>query len=256
MKRSTLLAALLMAAAVLTAQNIRVISTQTIGKGNLPHISADGLKVSCLPSGEAWADIVANTYVSNENCELILHQNGICRKLTPDGADAHYIWSSVSPDGTKILYNTQHGTSICDLQGHKLAYLGHVNAPVWYGNDFVVGHQDLAEDVETVSSVILMAKADGTHVQQLTSNSEIAMYPSVSASTGRIVYNNLQGDIRMMQLNMTENPILQTLPQVVTADHKAMKAPIAKARKTGFSDIKIYINRTKGVSMDETTGRG
>ncbi len=246
MKRSTLLAALLMAAAVLTAQNIRVISTQTIGKGNLPHISADGLKVSCLPSGEAWADIVANTYVSNENCELILHQNGFCRKLTPDGADAHYIWSSVSPDGTKILYNTQHGTSICDLQGHKLAYLGHVNAPVWYGNDFVVGHQDLAEDVETVSSVILMAKADGSHVQQLTSNSEIAMYPSVSASTGRIVYNNLQGDIRMMQLNMTENPILQTLPQVVTADHKAMKAPIAKARKTGFSDIKIYINPGHG----------
>ena len=246
MKKSTLLAALLLAAAVLTAQNIRVISTQTIGKGNLPHISADGLKVSCLPSGEAWADVIGNTYVTNENCELTLHQNGFCRKLTPDGADAHYIWSSVSPDGTKILYNTQHGTSICDLQGHKLAYLGHVNAPVWYGNDFVVGHLDLAEDIETVSSVILMAKADGSHVQQLTSNSEIAMYPSVSASTGRIVYNNLQGDIRMMQLNMTEDPILQTLPQVVNADHKALKAPIARARKTGFGDIKIYINPGHG----------
>lgn len=246
MKRSTLLAALLMAAAVLTAQNIRVISTQTIGKGNLPHISADGLKVSCLPSGEAWADIVANTYVSNENCELILHRNGISCKLTPDGADAHYIWSSVSPDGTKILYNTQHGTSICDLQGRKLAYLGHVNAPVWYGNDYVVGHQDLSDDVETVSSVILMAKADGSRVQQLTSNSEIALYPSVSAQTGRIVYNNLRGDVRMMQLNMTEHPILQTLPQVVTAERKALRAPIAKARKTSFSDIKIYINPGHG----------
>ena len=246
MKKSTLLAALLMAAAVLSAQNIRVISTQTIGRGNLPHITEDGLRVSCLPSGEAWADKVGDIYVTNENCELTLHQNGICRKLTPDGADAHYIWSSVSPDGMKILYNTQHGTSICDLQGRKLAYLGHVNAPVWYGNEYVVGHLDLAEDIETTSSVILLAKADGSKVQQLTSDDEIAFYPSASAATGRIVYNNMQGDVRMMQLNLAENPIPQMLPEVVTADRKAMKAPIAKARKNTFSDVKIYINPGHG----------
>ena len=235
-----------MAAAVLTAQNIRVISTQTIGKGNLPHISADGMKVSCLPSGEAWADVTSNVYVTNENCELTLHRNGICQKLTPDGAEAHYIWSSVSPDGTKILYNTQHGTSICDMQGHKLAYLGHVNAPVWYGNDYVVGHLDLSDDIETVSSVILLAKADGSKVQQLTQKNEIAMYPTASPVTGRIVYNNLNGDVRMMQLNLAENPIPQQLPEVVTAERRQMKAPIQKARKTGFSDIKIYINPGHG----------
>ncbi len=246
MKKSLFLTALLAVAFALNAQSIRVLSTQTIGYGNMPHISADGLRVSCLPSGEAWSEVIADIYVTNENCQLILHQNGLCRQLTPDGADAHYIWSSVSPDGTKILYNTQHGTSVCNLQGQKVAYLGHINAPVWYGNDYVVGHLDLAEDIETISSVILMAKADGTAVQQLTTNSEIAMYPSASPATGRIVYNNLAGDVRMLQLNLAENVIPQQLPQVVTAERKALKAPIQKARKNTFADIKIYINPGHG----------
>lgn len=237
---------MLLAAAVLSAQNIRVISTQTIGRGNLPHISADGMHVDCLPAGEAWANVIGNIYVTNDNCELVLHRGAVCQKLTPDGADAHYIWSSVSPDGTRILYNTQHGTSICDLQGNKLAYLGHVNAPVWYGNDYVVGHLDLSDDIETVSSVILLAKADGSMKQQLSKNNEIAMFPSASPATGRIVYNNLDGDVRMMQLNLTENPIPQQLPVVATAERRMMKAPIQKARKTGFGDIKIYINPGHG----------
>ena len=204
------------------------------------------MQVTFLPAGEAWGNVVGNTYVTNENCELILHQNGFNRKLTPDGADAHYIWASLSPDGTKILYNTRYGTSVCDLQGHKIAYLGHVNEPVWYGNDFVVGIRDLAEDVETVSSVLLMAKADGSREQQLTTNAEMAFNPSVSASTGRIVYNNMEGDIRMMQLNMTEKPILQQLPQVRKAEANAMRASIVKARKNTFGDIKIYINPGHG----------
>ena len=246
MKRSSLLAALLMAAAVLTAQNIRVISTQTIGRGSLPHISEDGMQVTYLPAGETWANIIADTYVSNENCELTLHRHGISQKLTPDGAEAHYIWASLSPDGTKILYNTQHGTSVCDLQGRKIAYLGHVNEPVWYSNDYVVGIRDLAEDVETVSSVLLMVKADGSKTQELTGSNEMVFSPSVSASTGRIVYNNMQGDIRMMQINMTENPILQQAPQVRAAAASAIKAPAPRARKTGFGDIKIYINPGHG----------
>ncbi len=246
LKRSVFLTALLLAMGALNAQNVRVISTQTIGRGNMPHISADGLRVSCLPSGEAWAEPSGAVFVSNENCQLTLHRNGTVSRLTPDGAEAHYIWASLSPDGTRILYNTQHGTSVCDLQGHKVAYLGHVNAPVWYGNDYVVGHLDLAEDVETVSSVILLAKADGSSVQELTGSNEIAYYPSVSASTGRIVYNNQDGDVRLMQLNLAENPIPQQLPEVVMAERKAMKAPVQKARKTGFSDIKIYINPGHG----------
>lgn len=245
MRKSTLLAALLCLAAMLPAQNLRVLSTQTLGQGNLPHISEDGLTVSCLPSGESWAEQSGDLYVSNENCELILHRNGTTQRLTPDGTDVHYIWSSVSPDRTRILYNTRYGTSICDLQGRKLAYLGHVNAPVWYGNDYVVGHFELSEDIEINSSVILLAKADGSHVQQLTSNDEIALNPSVSAKTGRIVYNNLRGDVRMMQLSKAEKTV-NRLPQIVTAERKALKAPIQKARKNSPSDVKIYINPGHG----------
>ena len=246
MKKSALLAVMCLAAALLTAQNIRVLSVQTIGQGNMPRISQDGLTVRTLPLGEAWAEAAGDMYVTNDNCELRLFRNGKSVRLTPDGAEAHYIWASLSPDGTRILYNTQHGTAICDLQGRKLVSLGHVNAPVWYGNDYVVGMRDLAEDTETTSSVLLMAKADGSKELQLTGDEEMAFYPSVSASTGRIVYNNQRDEIRMMQLNLAEQPVTSVIPQVLDAEPAALKAPVRKARKSGFSDLKIYINPGHG----------
>lgn len=238
--------ALLGVGVMLNAQNIRVLSTQTIGQGNMPRISADGLTVRTLPSGEAWAETTGNTYVTEDNCQLVLHQNGVARQLTPDGAEARYIWASLSPDGTRVLYKTRYGVSICDLQGRKQVSLGQFSAPAWYGNDYVVGMIDLAEDTETTSSVIVMAKADGTQLQQISSDSEIALYPSGSPATGRVVYNNLQGDIRMMQLNLAEQPISNNLPQVVAAEKRALKAPRQTARKNSFSDIKIYINPGHG----------
>ena len=90
-----------------------------------------------------------------------------------------------------------------------------------------------------------MAKADGSHVQQLSSNDEIALYPSVSVKTGRIVYNNLQGDVRMMQLSKAESPVSR-MPQMVMAERKALKSPIQKARKNSPADVKIYINPGHG----------
>lgn len=144
--------------------------------------------------------MAAPVYVSNEDLKLVLYNNGKRTELHPYAEDVNYIWSSVSPDGTKILFNTKYGTAICDLEGRILANLGNLNAPVWYNNDLVLGMFDKDNGDVILSSDIAMMSADGKQTQILTDGSTIAMYPSASAQAGKIAYNTQDGQVYLMEI--------------------------------------------------------
>lgn len=130
-----------------------------------------------------------------ENRELVLYRGEERLVIKPYESES-YIWPSVSPDRKHVLaYAMGKGAFICDLTGMVLAELGLVEAPVWAGNDFIVGmvtkddgHQILA------SSIVAVSPLSGKR-QALSPEELIAMHPSVSAKTKKIAFHTPEGEI-------------------------------------------------------------
>lgn len=247
MKKYLFLCAASLLSLSLSAQSIRVVSNQVLGQGFNPRLSSDAATLTYVESEHvALHQSVANPdlYVTNEDLNVVLYRNGHRTVLNPRGEE-NYIWSSVSPDGTRILFNTRYGTEICDLQGNILVNLGHLCYPEWYGNDYVVGQHETSDGHRYLSSCIVIVSADGSMQQELTDPEEMGMNPSVAAAVGKIAYTTLDGEMHLLQLNLTDQPILRTLPELRLAPATLRRQP-ARARKTGPSDVKIYINPGHG----------
>ena len=251
--KKTFLFLLGIATALMANADIRVLSNVKLGEGYFPRF-ADAETVTYLGAENASyvttpADDNATLRVDNENLDLNLYRNGKKIVLKPHG-DANYIWASLSPDQTMILFNTKYGTAVCDLDGNEIINVGNVNAPVWFGNEYIVGMNDLHDGYHFTSSNIVIASVDGAERQELTDAMEMGYYPDVDAKSGRIVYHTEMGQIRMMQLNLTEEPIRSALPrlqkQLNGAILNEMQRQAKRAASTNPADYKIYINPGHG----------
>ena len=251
--KKTFLFLLGIATALMANADIRVLSNVKLGEGYFPRF-ADAETVTYLGAENASyvttpADDNATLRVDNENLDLNLYRNGKKIVLKPHG-DANYIWASLSPDQTMILFNTKYGTAVCDLDGNEIINVGNVNAPVWFGNEYIVGMNDLHDGYHFTSSNIVIASVDGAERQELTDAMEMGYYPDVDAQSGRIVYHTEKGQIRMMQLNLTEEPIRSALPrlqkQLNGAILNEMQRQAKRAASTNPADYKIYINPGHG----------
>ena len=233
--------------------DIRVISDTRIGEGFYPRFVDQETVVYLANSNADYCDLSKDNSairVDNENLDLNLYRDGKHIVLKPHG-DANYIWSSLSPDKTMILFNTKYGTGICDLNGKEIINLGQdFDAPVWYGNDYVVGMDDNHDGYYNIESSIMMASVDGSVVERLTSPEGFGMYPNVDAQSGRIVYNTENGEIRLIQINLTEEPIRKELPRLVKQlDGSVLnniKRQAKRASSSNPADYKIYINPGHG----------
>ena len=231
---------------------IQVLSDTKLGDGYFPRFTDAETVVYLSHENADYLAVEEDAVlrVDNENLDLNLYRNGEKVVLKPHG-DANYIWVSLSPDQTMILFNTKYGTGICDLNGKELINLGQdFDAPVWYGNGYVVGMDDNHDGYRNVESSIMMASVDGSLVKRLTSPEGFGMYPNVDAKSGRIVYNTEMGDIRLIQLNLTEEPIRKELPRLVKQLDATVLNHINRQAKRAASsnpaDFKIYINPGHG----------
>lgn len=252
MKRLTSILACL-ALFVCANADIRVVSNTALGHGFYPRF-ADDQTITCFAEENAGYDAVAADdalRVDNEDLTLNLYRNGVKTVLTPHGTDVSYIWASLSPNGQYILFNTKRGTAICDLNGQEIINLGQgLDAPVWYGNDYIVGMNDCSDSHQYTASSIVIASVDGKLRQTLTNPAEFGMYPAVDAKSGRIAYNTLDGDLHLLQLNLTEQPIRRATPAVKTIKDSRSKMFAAQRRRAAKdakpSDFRIYINPGHG----------
>ncbi|MBQ9751686.1 MAG: Ig-like domain-containing protein [Paludibacteraceae bacterium] len=232
--------------------DIRVLSDTRLGEGFFPRF-VDAETIVYLANSNADYRVVddnAALRVDNENLDLNLYRNGEKVVLKPHG-DANYIWSSLSPNKQMILFNTKYGTAICDLNGKEIINFGQdFDAPVWYGNDYVVGMDDNHDGYYNIESSIMMASIDGKIVKRLTNPEEFGMYPNVDVQSGRIVYNTEDGEIRLLQLNLTEEPIRKEMPRLVKELDgtllNQMNRQAKRAASTNPADYKIYINPGHG----------
>ena len=124
--------------------------------------------------------------------QLMITINGKTRQLSPNGTQFSYMWASLSPDGTKVLYyQAAHGCYVCDLDGSNVHKVGKMRAPVWYDDNTIVGMMDLDDGEYIYASTIVAATLDGK-TQVLTDDSTIAMYPH--ATNGMIAFSTPAGE--------------------------------------------------------------
>ncbi len=128
------------------------------------------------------------------------------KEISPSGKDKSYLWSSVSPDGKKILYYVIETANsyVCDIDGSNVTSLGVLRAPKWMGNDWVVGMVDYDNGEVVTSSQIVAVSANGTGRTVLTDNSVIAMNPSASDDATKITYNTADGKIFIMDVKTSK----------------------------------------------------
>lgn len=251
MKKISLFLLTIFALSMASAE-IRVLSDTKLGNGYFPRFTDAETVVYLLHENADYFVPASDAAlrVDNENLDLNLYRNGEKVVLNPHG-DANYIWVSLSPNQEMILFNTKYGTGICDLTGKEIVNLGQdFDAPVWYGNDYVVGMDDNHDGYYNVESSIMIASVDGKVVKRLTAPEGMGMHPNVDAQSGRVVYNTEDGEIRMLQLNLTEQPIRKVMPRLVRQLDGTMLNKIQRQAKRAASknpaDYKIYINPGHG----------
>lgn len=140
--------------------------------------------------------------VFSENSQIIINYSRFRKTIKPLG-EGNYIWVSLSPKNDKILFTFMgKGTYICDLNGRILTELGYANAPKWSPDGkWIVFMNDKNDGLNYVSSDIFVSSTDGKEKFNITDTiSEIEMYPEWSNGGNKIVFNNLSGEIFVVEL--------------------------------------------------------
>lgn len=248
MKKTFFVLSCCLCAILASAQPVRVLSNQKVADGWNPAFSADAseLYYSAEESQEVTLPRVkSDISVANEDLQIVLYRNGERHVLAPHGSDVNYVWISLSPDKQKVLFNTLHGTGVCDLDGNLIANLGNLDAPVWCGNDKVVGMLDTHDGYYYTSSCIAIRSLDGKTDQRLTDPEEFGMYPAVSAETGMIAYNTLNGEVRLLKTDLAGKTVVN---EPIVRKFEPMPRPFRAiaAPYTSASQVKIYINPGHG----------
>ena len=190
---------------VTLAQDIEHINNIDFNGNNVTFATNGRTFKKSAITGKSINNTVPSVYVTEEDLKLVVYNNGVRTVVDPlstSSRDVSYCWSSISPDKTKLLFVAGNNTYVSDLNGKNLINLGAIHAPVWRGNDFVVGMLD--EDnghYYTASDIVIIKATKGSQMQQLTPvSSEIKMFPSVSEDGNKIAYHTTDGRIYIMTI--------------------------------------------------------
>ena len=173
-------------------------------RGMLHPVAVDGGVVTVSDNGRKLkAKSNGGTYAYSAGKKIVVVKNGIEKKIAPVPTKYTYIWESLSPDGTKILfYAGGKGAYICDLDGNLVAELGKYTSPAWCGNDYVVAVNATHDGHQYETSQVVLLKADGSYKKELTTPVSMSMHPTASASGDRITYNTIDGRLFLMELKI------------------------------------------------------
>lgn len=140
---------------------------------------------------------------STRGSELLITRNGVTKSYSPVESYAGYLWASVSPDQKKVMFFAAgSGIYITDLNGNIISKLGNYESPSWYGDDFVVAMDAKDDGHQFSSSRIVLIKADGSEMQQLTRPESMSMNPSGSIKAGKVVYNTIDGMLYEIEVKL------------------------------------------------------
>ena len=168
----------------------------------LPQVGTKGVAINGPKKAyKSAANIGTSVYTTGS--KLVLTVGGRTRELHPVESFAGYLWASLSPDGTRVLFFAAgKGAVVCDLNGRVLAMLGQYEMPAWYNNDYVVAQHATDDGHQFTSSQIVLLKADGSFRHSLTTPASMTMQPTAAA--GKIVYTTIDGNLYEMKIKIDE----------------------------------------------------
>ncbi len=181
-------------------QDVRELSSLDFHKGNLSFIHQHSLKNYRLkPIEKSNKRLLAFT---DADLNLVVLENDKQNIINPLGK-GNYIWVSVSPDGTKILFTkTGKGTFICNSKGENIVNLGRLHAAKWSKDGkWIIGMNDFDNGHKYTNSQLIMISPDGKNRQILDlKNIKIALYPDLSSDNSNVVFNTETGKIYILKL--------------------------------------------------------
>ena len=171
--------------------------------GNQLVYKVDGKNKMMVAGSDNLKSASANVYVILENLIPVLYINGIGKPITPNG-EGNYIWVSLSPDKTRLLYNFGgKGTFVSTIDGRIIADLGRFQAPQWLNDQIIVGMNDKDDGYRVLSSDIICYSLPTKQFTNLTSTTEnIEMYPLPFTDGNKLVYQTLNGELFIMYLSI------------------------------------------------------
>ena len=90
------------------------------------------------------------------------------------------------------------------VHSSPISTAANLNAPVWLGNEWIIGMNDKDNGERILSSSIEAVSIDGQKHQTLSDPSTIAMFPAVSTDNSSIAFNSDNGDIYLMKINIKQ----------------------------------------------------
>jgi hypothetical protein len=137
-----------------------------------------------------------------QDSKMVLVENDSKKVLQPLG-EGNYIWASLSPDKTKLLFTfAGKGTYVTDLEGKLLNKIGYANYPSWSPDgNWVLFMKDLDNGVNLISSEIYIASLKtGKYFNITLLKDDISLYPKWGITNSEIFYNTDNGQIRKIKL--------------------------------------------------------
>lgn len=178
------------------------VTTPVVAGGSLIY-AADGKEKMVTFKGEATKGYAGFTAVLNEDMTPVLYQNGERRPFTPKG-EGMYIWVSLSPDKTKLLFNFRGlETYVSDLNGRILFSAGRLNAPAWLTNDIIIGMEDHDDGYLVISSDLVAYSLVTGAKRNLTRTEDRAeMYPFPLPGGRGLVFSTSEGELYIMKIKL------------------------------------------------------
>ena len=173
----------------------------------------------------------------------VVDATGMSHAMQPVDDSNGYLWASLSPDGTRVMFEAaSHGVVVCDLNGKVIAELGELLMPSWYNNDYIIAMSN-AGNTRLNDSRIWLIAVDGSLFKPLTPREEKAVQPMTAG--GKVVYTvQYNGEVKQMELDI--EPAKKS-PQA-GGKGKVEKSRVAASKK----DVpRVFINPGHGGHDDD-----
>ena len=152
------------------------------------------------------ASVGAYAYTRGDKLYLV-DATGVTRSLQPVKDSNGYLWASLSPDGTRVLFEAaSRGLFVCDLNGSVISELGEFLMPSWFNNDYIIAMSN-AGNTRLNGSRIWLMSVDGETIKPISDKDDRAVQPMTAG--GKVVYTLLySGEVKQMELDIASVPPL------------------------------------------------
>jgi Tol biopolymer transport system component len=178
----------------------RSLTTPGVSGNRLYYLAEGKLELSSVENISLKGS-VSDTVLLLEDLTPVLCINGENKTLKPSG-EGSYIWISLSPDKTRVVYYfAGKGTFICDLEGKILFSAGKISAPKWLNNQIIIGMDDSDDGYRVTGSELVSFSLSSGKAYRLTSTPSVAeMYPLPFPDGKNIAFQTVEGKLFLMKL--------------------------------------------------------